>query len=70
MGFAGEKRRTARHLLVKMLMVSLSISGKQKITTAEVVKQFAKWMEIFLIIKINNKSSVACVAGAWYYYSF
>lgn len=47
MGFAGEKRRTAQHLLVKMLMVSLSISGKQKITTAEVVKQFAKWMEIF-----------------------
>lgn len=43
-----------QHLLVKMLMVSLSVSGKQKIATAEVMMQFARWMEIFLIIKINQ----------------
>lgn len=44
-----------RHLLVKMLlMVSLGISGKQKIATAQVMRQFARWMTIFLIMKINN----------------
>lgn len=31
-----------QHLLVKMLMVSLGISGKQKIATAEVMRQFAR----------------------------
>lgn len=48
----------AQHLLVKMLMVSLPISGKQKIATAEVMRQFAGGMEIFLIIKINK--SIMC----------
>lgn len=40
-------------------MVSLGISGKQKIATAQVVRQFARWMSIFLfiyflIMNINN----------------
>lgn len=44
-----------QHLLVKMLMVSLRISGKQKIVAAaEVIRQFARWMEIFVII-INKQ---------------
>lgn len=47
--------RMERHLLVKMLLtVSLGISGKQKIATAHVMRQFARWMSIFLIMKINN----------------
>lgn len=31
-----------KHLLVGMLIVSLNISGRRKIATAEVIKQFAR----------------------------
>lgn len=47
-----------KHLLVKMLMVSLRISGKQKIVAAQVIRQFARWMDIFLIIKTGISCAI------------
>lgn len=71
-GSSGKQRRTVQHLVVMMLMVSLSISGKQKIATAVVMKQFARWMDIFLIIKIN-KNILCGMHGermSYYYYYY